>query len=74
MGTPSLAQLARLRPNAKGNTYMSADKKHIEFKYMARLGGHGVVCDGEQQLWDTEEEALSAAKRFRDQIRESLKR
>ena len=62
--TPTLEQLARLRPNAKGDTYMSKDHKRIEYKYKARLGKHGVVNEGEPQLWDKEEDALEAAKRF----------
>lgn len=73
MATPTFHQLARLRPNAKGDTYMSQDRKRIEFKYQARLGRHGVVCEGEPQLWDTEEEALAAAKRFLVQCRDAIK-
>ena len=72
--TPSMEQLARLRPNAKGGTYMSKDHERIEYKFKARLGKHGVMNEGEPQLWDTEEEALAAAKRFLAAIRESIKK
>ena len=72
--TPSMEQLVRLRPNAKGDTYMSDDRKHIVYRFKARLGKHGVVNEGEPPLWETEEEALDAAKRFRSKVREALKK
>lgn len=63
--TPSV--LARLKPNAKGGLYLEG--QHIVHRFAARCGKHQVVNEGEQSLWNTEEEALAAAKRFRDACR-----
>ena len=64
---PTPAVLARLKPNAKGGLYLEGDS--IVHKYAARCGKHQVVNQGEQSLWDSEADALAAAKRFRDHCR-----
>ena len=71
--TPSIEELVKLKPNAKGDTYMDKSHTKIEYKYKARLGRHGVVNEGEQALWDTEEEALEAAKRFKATCQQALR-
>lgn len=68
--TPTIEELARLRPNAKGNLYLIDNC--TTYRYAARLGRHSVHCEGEAQLWETEAEALSAAKRFLTQIRNGI--
>jgi len=64
---PTPAVLARLKPNAKGGLYLEGES--IVHKYAARCGKHPVVNQGEQSLWDTEAEALDAAKRFHEACR-----
>lgn len=72
--TPTIEELSRLRPNAKGDLYLNRERMATEYKYASRLGKHNVCLQDEPQTWDTEAEALDAAKRFLAEIREALKK
>lgn len=63
---PTVEELLRLRPNAKGDLYLIDNC--TAFRYSARMGRHRVHCEGEPQLWETEAEALACAKRFKAQL------
>jgi hypothetical protein len=62
--TPTPAELARMKPNAKGELIL-VDGKEIKFVFYARLGRHIVVGEGDPQHWGTKTQAEDAAKRFK---------
>jgi len=68
--TPTIEELSRLKPNAKGDLYLIDNC--TAFRWSARMGRHRVHCANEPQIWETEAEALEAAKRFLSQIRDGI--
>jgi hypothetical protein len=65
---PTPAVLARLKPNFKGGLYM-VKPMEIGYRYIPRLGRYEVHNEGDPALWETEDEALAAAKRFHEACR-----
>ena len=61
--TPTPSELARLKPNAKGDLILVGQE--IKYVYFARLGRHIVVGEGDPQHWGTKIQAEDAAKRFK---------
>lgn len=72
--TPTMEELARLKPNAKGNLVLDRKEMRTIFVYHARLGKHMVRLDEESpEHYPDEDSALAAAVEFRRRIREALK-
>lgn len=64
--TPTIEELLRLKPNAKGNLYLIGDG--LAYRYAPRLGRHLVHCQGEAEHFESETDALESAKRFKAQL------
>lgn len=68
---PTIEELARLKPNAKGDLYMITSEE-IGYRYAPRLGRHIVRCEGDAALFENQEDALESAKKFLGQVRAGI--
>ncbi len=68
---PTIEELSKLKPNAKGDLYMIASNE-IGYRYAPRLGRHHVRCEGDPSIFEKESDALESAKKFLGQIREGI--
>lgn len=70
--TPTMEELSRLKPNAKGDLYLNRERMATEYMYAGRLGRHWVCLPGEPLTWKTEAEARAAAQRFCEHLKKVL--